>query len=94
MSTSLPSLSLLLFLAGFVGIAVYGAKAIQVAVGAKARQAYLEETAQDYTVVSAINRFFADIPNPGNTLLFIRHTYYLQIPSMAIQQILSKSIPA
>ena len=69
-----------LFLSGFAGLALYGAKPIQAALGAISRDDYLQQTAQDYPFVSSINRLLADDPQRGTALLFLRHTYYLQVP--------------
>jgi len=70
----------LMYLSGLAGLAVYGAKPIQAALGLQTRQAYLEVASPDYPLVSFVNRSLASSPNPGRALVFFRHTYYLQFP--------------
>lgn len=62
------------------GLCVYSAHPILAACGFVPRAQYLEQSSQDYQAVAAINRLLAGQDPRRRTLVFLRHTYYLQIP--------------
>jgi len=66
--------------AGFGGLLVYAAKPIQAAIGLQTREAYLQENAQDYAAVQAINEALGGAGHQGNVFVFLRHLYYLRVP--------------
>ncbi len=65
---------------GAGGLAIYSAPAILAAVGVEDRQHYLERKAPEYQICEAVNASLGSAPIAGNTLVFFRHVYYLQVP--------------
>lgn len=69
-------------LLGFGGMAVYTRPAIAASVGLVSRQAYLQQRSPDYAVSTFVNRSLAGREREGCALVFFRHTYYLDVPSL------------
>lgn len=65
---------------GGVGLAIYSGKPILAAAGLLNRTTYLEQTAPEYRIVEAINRALGAQNTHASTLVFLRHTYYLDVP--------------
>jgi len=76
-ATGLLSLSAL---AGAVGLAMYSQGPVIAAIGLQTRTKYLEQRAQDYEVVEAVNQLLSDRNNHQRVLVFFRHFYYLDVP--------------
>ena len=65
---------------GAVGLVVYGWRPVLSAVGIVSKIEYLRQTSQDYEVAEAVNNLLGGAEGPRRVLVFIRHTYYLQVP--------------
>jgi hypothetical protein len=66
--------------AGLAGLVIYSRAPVAAALGLKNRTQYLASTAQDFEVSQAINQLVRSQQEPGKTLVFGRHLYYLEIP--------------
>lgn len=74
-------LLILMALAGIGGLAMYSQRPVLAAIGLQRRTKYLEQRAQDYQVVEAVNQSLRGIENQQQrALIFVRHLYYLDIP--------------
>jgi len=76
---SLATIGLYL-LFGLAGLLLYGRPAIAVAVGLNSRQNYLQQRAPNYEQAEWVNRALERKTGEGKTLVFFRHTYYLDVP--------------
>jgi hypothetical protein len=70
----------LYLLFGLGGLLLYGRSAIAVAVGLNSRQNYLQQRAPNYEQAEFVNRALKGKSREGKTLVFFRHTYYLDVP--------------
>jgi hypothetical protein len=73
------SLLVLTGLAGAVGFAMYSRDQLRVAVGLEMGSEYLGGKGPDYQVAHAVNELLGGFKNQQNTLVFLRHLYYLDI---------------
>jgi hypothetical protein len=67
-------------LVGAVGLAMYAQRPVLAAIGVLNKTKYLEQSAQDYEVVEAMNRLLGSQGNQEKALVFVRHLYYLNVP--------------
>jgi len=67
-------------LVGAAGLLIYNRSAISAAVGLAPAQEYLRQHAPEYESAQFINEVLAGKGTEGNTLIFLRHLYYLRIP--------------
>jgi hypothetical protein len=67
-------------LLGAGGLAIYATPSILATMGVEDRREYLREKSPDYQVSEAINQSVGALPFAGNTLVFLRHLYYLRVP--------------
>jgi hypothetical protein len=71
----------LMIVSGAAGLGIYSQKPLLATLGFKSKREYLEQSAPEYQVVETINRLLKDQASPRNAaLVFIRHTYYLEVP--------------
>ena len=70
----------LYLLCGLAGLLLYGRAAIAVAVGLNSRENYLQQRAPNYEQAVFVNRALQAESREGKTLVFFRHTYYLDVP--------------
>jgi hypothetical protein len=61
------------------GLAIYSQRPILAAIRPKSKHAYLEQRAQDYQIVEAVNRLLGTRHDQLRTLVFVRHLYYLDV---------------
>jgi len=66
--------------AGAAGLAIYSYKPVLASVGILSKTKYLEQTSPEYEVIENVNRLLGGRACPQKALVFIRHTYYLDIP--------------
>jgi len=78
---ALSVLSLVAFLlAGFAAMVVYSSPAWSTVVGRTTQEDYLLAQVPDYQRSQFVNREVQRFAQPGRTLLFFRHLYYLRVP--------------
>ena len=65
---------------GLAGLAVYSREPIAAALGFVSKADYLEARSPEYQEVEAINRVVKGQGDGGKTLLFLRHTYSVDVP--------------
>jgi hypothetical protein len=65
---------------GAIGLVMYSHNALFAALGFQSKEEYLEQASQDYRVVETVNRMLGDRSLQKTALVFIRHTYYLEVP--------------
>ena len=66
--------------AGFVAMLVYSLPALAVVAGRTPAENYLAAHSPDYQRSEFVNREVTRIGQPGRTLVFFRHLYYLRVP--------------
>jgi hypothetical protein len=65
---------------GLVGLAVYIKEPVAASLGIISRERYLEERRPEYQKIEVINKVLGGRAKEGNTLLFLRHLYSLDMP--------------
>jgi hypothetical protein len=76
---SFVTLSCFLIL-GIAGLLVYDRSSLSVAVGLTSPSEYLRQHAPGYEEAQFANQVLAGKETQGNTLVFLRHVYYLRVP--------------
>jgi hypothetical protein len=62
------------------GLFFYALPAVKAAVGLTSKEAYLQAVAPDEKRIEFVNASLRGRQGQGNALVFMRHTYYLQVP--------------
>lgn len=67
-------------LAGFAAMLVYSRPALSIVIGRTSTEAYLVANSPDYERSQFVNREVERFAQPGRTLVFFQHLYYLRVP--------------
>jgi len=65
---------------GGAGVLVYLRSPLSAAVGLTSKENYLRQRAPEYQAVEFVNQILAKPEPEGNTLVFLRHVFYLRVP--------------
>jgi hypothetical protein len=65
---------------GTLGLLLYGRAALSAGIGLTSPDSYLEQHAPEYEASQFVNENLVGSGNPGKTLVFMRHLYYLRVP--------------